>query len=301
MVVSSHYYYALTIGNIDFLHPVLSSSAFYLHAFLKITRGRKMFKKTILAVLAIFLLVIISFALKEISNNNPFHIIKYNKLHDKLSNDNKILVYRVDFQGLIPTGDATLENKGEELYLGRKVYHLSARADILNFYSRIYNAQAQVDSYIDAVKLYTLKFTQTLILPNKPKDEKVVLYDQEKNFMELKGVKRQILAGSQDPLSAIFYLQHQILEPGKVFDININTNQKNYQLYAKVIGRELYTLDSKKVGVWVLEATIRRRDKNPYHKTTMKLWLLDNPSKVPIFIRTVTNIGIVTARLIDIK
>ncbi len=260
-----------------------------------------MIKKIALSIGILFLLVIVLFALNEIGNNNPLTIIKYNKLQDKLSADSNIFAFRVNFQGLIPAGHAILENKGEESYQGKKVYHLSARANPLAFYTKIFNVQAKVDSYVDVDKLYTLRFTQTLSLPNKPRDEKVVLYDQDKNVMELRGVKRQILPATQDPLSAIFYLRHQDLELGKIFDLNINTNQKNYQLYAKVIGREEYTLEAKKIGVWVLEGIIRRRDKNPYHKTTMKMWLLDNPSKTPIFIKTLTSIGQVTARLSGVE
>ncbi len=203
----------------------------------------------------------------------------------------------VDFQGIIPAGSARFENKGEELYQDIKVYHLSGRAYPLDFYTRFFNARAQVDSYVDADKLYTLKFKQSFILPNKTKQEKEILYDQDRNFMELKGIKRQILPDTQDPLSAIFYIQHQDLKLGKVIDININTNQKNYQFYAKVIARQEYTLETKKIGVWVLEGVVRRRDKNPYHKTTLKLWVLDNPTKIPILIKTMSNIGQVTARL----
>ena len=260
-----------------------------------------MTKKIILFVLAVFLLFIILGALKELNGNRIANIIKHNKLQDKPLDDRSTLVFRVNFQGLIPAGIAVMENKGEELYNGRKVYHLSAKAGASDFFSRIYNAQAQVDSYMDAEKLHALKFTQALILPNKPRDEKVVLYDQENNFMELKGTKRQILANTQDPLSAIYYLRHQELHLGKEFDLNINTNQKNYQLYAKVLGKQSYFLKDKEVGIWLVEVIIRRRDKNPYHKTTMRLWLLDNPSKTLVFIKAMTNAGVVTARLSDVQ
>jgi len=244
--------------------------------------------------------MVVLFALKEISNNNPYAIIKYNHLEEELSASGNILVFRVNYQGLIPAGQAKLENKGEELYQDKKVCHLSVKIYPFDFCSKIFNAQAQADSYIDTAKLHTLKFKQCLILPNKPKDEKEVLYDQDKTFMQLKGVRRQILPDTQDPLSAIFYIRHQNLKIGKEFDVNINTNQKNYQFYARVIGREEYTLKARKIGVWVLEAIIRRRDKNPYHKTTMKLWLLDNPSKIPILIKAMSGIGQVTARLTSV-
>lgn len=260
-----------------------------------------MIKKVIFSVLLFFLAVIVLFVSVEIGKNNLLSIIRYNKLQNKIMGDDNILVFRVTYLGLFPAGEARLENIGEELYQGKKAYHLSAQAYPLDFLSSVFNVQAQVDSYIDAGKLHTLKFMQRLSLPGKPQEEKEVLYDQDKNYMELKGVRRQILPNTQDPLSAIFYIRHQNFELGKVFDLNINTNQKNYQLYAKVTERKEYFLRSEKVMVWVLEAIIRRRDKNPYHKTTMKLWLVDDSLRTPILIKAMTNIGHITARLTSIE
>lgn len=298
MVVGSYNYYAFIIGDPDFLYPIVSSSTFYIYAFLEISKDDKMIRKKIFLV---FLFIVALLALKEISNNNPFTIIKYNHLENRLSSSGNIFSLRVTYQGLIPAGQARLEDKGEKLYQGRKVYHLSAEAYPLGIYSKFFNARIQVDSYVDTDKLNTLKFKQRLALPNKPQDVKEVLYDQNKHFMELKGVKRQILPGTQDPLSAIFYIRRQNLEIGKVFDININTNQKNYRFYARVTEREEYILEARKIGVWVLKGIIRRRNKNAYHKTTLKLWLLDNPSKIPILVKTMSSIGQVTARLTSVE
>jgi hypothetical protein len=207
----------------------------------------------------------------------------------------------VNYLGFLPTGQAELKNMGIEIYQGKEVYHLLAEAKVSKFMSKFLNAKAIINSYIDKNKLHSLRFTQTSILPDKPKDEKEVLYDQEKNIMELRGVRRQILPDTQDPLSAMFYIQHQPLELGKEFDININTNQKNYRLYVKVIRKEEYLVDNKTVRLLLLQGDIRRRDKNPYHKSTFNLWILDNQYKIPILIKAMTNGGLITIRLTDIK
>lgn len=250
-------------------------------------------------VLAIFLCIIVFFVLRQVNDNSPFSIIRRNKLQDKSAPEMNSLVFRVNFLGFIPAGEARLEEGKEEYYGGRRVYHLSASAKPLDFLLKVFKASAKVDSYVDADKLYTLKFTQSLTLPNKPKEIKEVFYDQERNLMELKGVKRQILSRTQDPLSSIFYIRHQDFELGKAFDMNINTNQKNYQLYAKVVAREERTWGDDKIGVWVLDGIIRRRDKNPYHKSTMKIWVMDNPEKTPLLIKVVSSAGPITARLIE--
>ncbi|MFA5356537.1 MAG: DUF3108 domain-containing protein [Candidatus Omnitrophota bacterium] len=251
-------------------------------------------KHYFLIVALLFLFVIIA---KGAYDNRPFTIIKNNRLTDRKIGIADTISLRVNYLWVIPVGVARLENKGEEQYGNKRVYHLCANARLLGFYSRFFDLLAQADSYVDKARLHTLRFTQTLIRPNKPKEEKEILYDQEKNFMELEGAKRVILPDTHDPLSAIFSIRNQELNVGKVIDININTNQKNYRLYATVTGREEYLLKSEKAGVWVIEGTVKRREKNPYHRTTLKLWLMDDAAKTPVLIKAMTNAGPITARL----
>jgi hypothetical protein len=260
-----------------------------------------MLKRIILLFLAAIISLIIVVAVREISMNNALSVIKQNKLQDRSIKDSSTLVFIVDFQGVIPAGKARLRNLGLEPYQNMQAYHLTAKAYLLDIYNKFFNFEAAIDSYVDPEKLCTIKFTQHILLPNKTKQEKEILYDQAKNTMELEGVKRQIFPNTQDPLSSMFYIQHQKLELGKEFDLNINTNQKNYQFYIKVVGRQEYTIAGKKAGVWLLDGVIRRRNKNIYHRTTMRLWVLDAPSQTPILIKTFSNAGLVTARLTGIE
>lgn len=303
MVARPDGYNALAARYADIFHPIFGGCAFYLYTLLRIFRkdSYRMFKKIAILISAIVLSAISLFAFREMAGNSPSNIIKHSRLQDKLPAKGNTLIFRVNYLGLIPSGLARLEDKGEELYQGRRVSHLSAHVRPLSIYSGFFNGWAEAHSYIDTDKLCTLKFMHRLILPNKPEKEKEIFYDQENNFMELKGVKRKILPGTQDGLSAIFYIRRQEIGLGKTFDLNINTNQKNYQLYIKVVKREEYILGKTRVGAWVLDVVIRRRDKNPYHRTTMKIWILDNPSKIPILIKAMTNVGPITARLTDVE
>ena len=260
-----------------------------------------MMKRILFCFYAILISTIILFVLIQFNKNKPIHILRKLDLQNKLLLEPKIMILRVDYLGLLPVGEAKLENKGEQILEGRKIYNLSGQASVLEIFSKFFNARAQINSYIDKEKMHTLKFTQTLIIPDKPKEEKEILYNQNNNIMELRGIKRQILPDTQDPLSALFYIQHQPLKVNREFDININTNQKNYRLYVKVIKKEEYNLAGRQTGIWVLQGDIARRDKNPFHKSQMTLWLLDNPYKTPILAKIMTNGGLITARLINIE
>jgi hypothetical protein len=188
-----------------------------------------------------------------------------------------------------------------ELFQGKEVYHLTAEARATGLISRFLNARVQIDSIVDKNRMRSLRFTQIMEMLDKPKDERVIIYDQENNIMELRGVKRSILPDTRDPLSAMLYIQNQDFQPGKEFDINLNTNQKNYRLYLKVIKREEYVINGSKTGAWVLEGDIRRRDKNPRHSLTITVWVLDSPYKVPFLLKVTTNIGPITAWLIEVR
>jgi hypothetical protein len=119
--------------------------------------------------------------------------------------------------------------------------------------------------------------------------------------MKIGDTEREIYEHTQDPLSAIFYIRNQEFKPGKEFNININTNQKNYLLFAKVLNYKEINLAQKTIGIWLVSAEVRRHDKSPRHKTSVKIWFLDNKAKTPILIRVMASGGLITARLIDLE
>jgi hypothetical protein len=260
-----------------------------------------MVKKTLFFIVIILILVFVLFILIQLNKNAPQSIIKNLDLKNRLTIEGKIMGFKANYLGFFGMGEAELRNKGDDSYQGKQIYHLEAKANVSKLLSIFFNAQARVDSYIDKNKLHSLRFSQTLILPEKPRDEKEILYDQDNNIMELRGIKRQILPHTQDPLSAMFYIQHQNFELGKEFDININTNQNNYRLSAKVIKKEEYVIEDKNIGIWVVSGEVRRRDKSPRHSLAITLWLLNNPSKTIILVKVITNIGPITLRLISIE
>jgi hypothetical protein len=255
--------------------------------------------KKIVSLLLLFVLIV--FIFMQLNKNNPEAIIKSLKLHNALFLNANSMKFDINYLDILPLGKTELREWGDTIYKDRLVYHLTAKAKVSKVVSFFFNVSAELSSYIDKEKLYSLRFTQSLIIPDKPKDEKEVVYDQEKNIMELRGVKRQILPNTQDFLSAFFFIRQQPFELGKEFDLNINTNQKNYRFYAKVVDRKEYNIKGQKIGVWVLKADIRRRDKSPRHSSSAKMWFLDNQTKTPILIKAATNIGSITTRLVSVE
>ena len=210
------------------------------------------------------------------------------------------LRYRIYLLKVFPIGEAVFRTEGIEEYKGGKVYHLSATASSLSFFSKFFNAYAVIDSYIDMQQLNPILFKQKLVVTDKKDSYREVLYDQKNCIMSIEGVRRQILPNTQDPLSAVFNVRRMDFDKSKDFEMNINTNQKNYILKAIALSKDI-SVYKKIYKMAFLRADISRRDKNPYHKSSISMVLLKEGGNIPVLINVFTRGIFINARLIDTK
>jgi len=211
-----------------------------------------------------------------------------------------LLRYRIYLFKVLPVGEAIFSMEKIEEYGEQKVYHLNASANNLKSFSRFFNAQATLDSYIDMRQLNPILFKERLIVTGKPDLYKEVFYDQVNHIMSIGGVRRQILPNTQDLLSTIFNLRRMDFNQTKTLEISINTNQKNYILKGRTRADNL--LIRKQIyKIVLLEGSISRRDKNPYHKSNVSMVLLEEGGNIPILINVFTKGIFINVRLIDIK
>ncbi|MCX5713526.1 MAG: DUF3108 domain-containing protein [Candidatus Omnitrophica bacterium] len=212
----------------------------------------------------------------------------------------KELHYRLNMLGLIPVGEAVIFRERQEEYDGRKVYHLRAAAFSGKVISIFFSAKAEVDSFVSMDDLNPVMFKQKLFVKNKYDTEKEVYYDQKQGVMTLAGVSRIIPIGTKDPLSAMFFLRRMDAQAIKDFEFNINTNQKTYVLKgAAQIQDE--SIDGKPCQLIRLRADIRRRDKNPYHKSSIAMLLLRVSENIPFKINVLAGGVYLEAVLIGVR
>lgn len=209
------------------------------------------------------------------------------------------LVYRVYLFGVIPLGEAIIYSVKTEDYNGIKAHHLSAQARTSKSISKIFKAAAIIDSYIDAQNGSPFAFKQKLIARNK-EQFKEVTYDQKEGTMAMAGVKRQILADTHDPLSALFRIRHLDFSRKNDFEINLNTNQKNYILEGDAEEKDIF-VKNKPYKVVIAKASIRRRDKNPYHKSKVKFIFLKGEDNFPICIQVFAGGIFLNVKLVEIR
>jgi hypothetical protein len=209
--------------------------------------------------------------------------------------------------GVIPVGEAIFQREKTEEYLpsgkrgkGEFVYHLTATARSLSAFSKFFTGYAVLDSYIDRQQFNPMVFKERLLVTGKEGIDKEVIYDQRHGVMSTANVRRQILPNTQDPLSAIFNIRRMDFDKTKEFEMNLNTNQKNYIL--KGAARLLDISVNKKIYKTVfLEVQISRRDKNPYHKSRIRMVLLKERENLPVLIDIFAGGVFMNACLIDIK
>ena len=241
---------------------------------------KRMVKKIFLIILVFFLIM----TGKELLENNPERIKKQVLLKEISPAQTQL---KIKYLGFLPMGTARIIERGIVDYEGKKVVHLEAKTKISKWLRLFFDARAGADSYIDPVALHSLRFNYYLEVPEKPREEKSIIYDQDKHIMEIDGERRLILPDTQDPLSCIYYLQQQVLGVGKTFDLNLNTNQKNYQLLAVV--------KEKKDGFWRIEAKVGRRDGSLRRRMNIMFYLLDDERKTPLLIKVSGNFGVIVA------
>jgi hypothetical protein len=250
-------------------------------------------------IFIILVLAIIIFSAYR-NNSNPKVIIT-----DLLDTKNGItagdLKYEIYFLNIFPIGTATLFQPQSEEYQGKKIYHLRAVSKTLKVFSKLFNATAVLDSYVDAETHNPLTFKQSLQINNKPNVTKEVFYDQKNGLMTIAGVARTILPNTQDPLSAVLNLKKMDLEKIRDFEMNINTNQKNYVLNGTVIPKDL-SINNKTYKIYILKAVIKRRDKNnPYHRSKITMIMLKDSENIPVSIKVFASGVLINARLAEIE
>lgn len=236
--------------------------------------------KKILLILVILISAGVFIAFR---NGDPAPVIAYLAKTGQLHPGE--LKYKIYALGIIPVAEAAFKREVVEEYQGKRVYHLSAKAQSLKFLEKIIRGSAAVDSYVEMQQLHPLLFRQRITISGKPEIAREITYDQEQGVMTMDGVRRQILDQTHDPLSLIFNLRKANLEIGQKFEFNINTNQKNYVFSASSEPKEL-VINNQPYQCAVLKADIRRRDKNnPYHRSKVTIvFLRTETENVPVLI-----------------
>ncbi len=252
-------------------------------------------RKLLFTIIAV---VILSSIFLFYYNNSPKIIVS--SLARKTNVQAKELIYRVNLFGVLPVADAILKVERLEEYNGQKVYHLSATANSLRWYTKMYNAYAILDSYVDINTHDPILFRQKAVIANEKVINKEVYYDQKNGIMTLNNIRRQIPPHTQDPLSLLFNIMHMDFDRVEGLEMNINTNQKNYVIKGLKRSRDM-SIDKKAYKLVFLDVDIKRREKSPYHQSKINIVFCRDKENIPILIKVFASGAFLSAKLIEVR
>jgi len=215
--------------------------------------------------------------------------------------------YKAEWLGL-DVGVLTLSIKEITQINGRQVYHIIATVDSPPIISKIYKVKDEISTYIDVEKLYPVRFEKRQREGGYKADE-YTDFDQRKGrayyFSRLNDSKKEfdIPKKVQDPLSSLYYFRLQELNGGRSVFANVNVDEKNYLLEAKI--RRKGILNIKDVGEWEafmveplpwFQGKIKRKAK-------ATIWLSADQRRIPLLVTTtrIPLVGTITITLQKIE
>ncbi|MDD4910325.1 MAG: DUF3108 domain-containing protein [Candidatus Omnitrophica bacterium] len=208
--------------------------------------------------------------------------------------------FEVKLFGFLPVGDAIVENKGITAFREENVYNIALIARSKDIFSKFFKAELKVSSYVSPESLLPVYYKESIKINGNDKGVKEILYSNSRGIMIADGERIGILPGTFDPLSAFNYVRQLDFDAVKYFDLNINSNQRNY-IFRGEVDEIIYRLNNKDIKVWRLTGDIRRRDKDPGHASKVKMWILDNKNRTPVFIKIASGRMFYSARVSHIK
>lgn len=215
--------------------------------------------------------------------------------------------YKAEWLG-VDVGIATLSVRGIVERNGRKVYHILATAETTPIISKLYKVKDKISTYLDVEGLYPVRFEKQQREGGYRSDE-YTDFDQVKArafyFSRLNRSKKEydIPRKVQDPLSCMYYFRLQDVSVGKSIFADVNTDEKNYLLEAKILEKGFVTI--KGVGEW--EAFIVEPLPWFQGKITRKakatMWFSADEKRIPLLFVTkgIPFVGTVTITLQKIE
>lgn len=209
--------------------------------------------------------------------------------------------YKVNWMG-IPIGTASLHVKEIINRNGRDLYHVVAQAKTTGFFSKIYFLDDVMQSYIDKQTLLPIIYEEK-IHEGKRKSEMAIEFNQTNGVAIYKdkngNITRQIeiRRGVLDPLSCFYAFRALKVEKSGSYKFVINTDFKDWDVEVKVT--DATALEIRKKGVFdtfVAEPKSELKNSALARNKTFIYFTADE-KRIPIFIKTLTRKGIITANL----
>ncbi len=104
------------------------------------------------------------------------------------------------------------------------------------------------------------------------------------------------LEGSQDVLSAFYFVRSQALVPGMMLIVPNHTDGKNYPLQVRVLRRETVTVPAGRFTCVVVEPLLKSAGLFK-QEGNLTIWLTDDARRMPVLMKSKVAVGSIAAEL----
>jgi Protein of unknown function (DUF3108) len=197
------------------------------------------------------------------------------------------LTYDIKY-GVITAGESTLSVEEFVYKDSIETYRILSIAKTNSFFDRVYKVRDTIESIWRKRDLQTLRFTKKLKEGNY-RQHRIHLYYPEQGFTiytkigkkKTKEKRMDIPPGTQDILSAFYYLRQQEFTVGDTLVVNVTADGRNYP--AKIIARKLQTIETI-FGYKECIVTEPILEGDAIFKQTGKIliWITNDEYKIPV-------------------
>ncbi len=208
------------------------------------------------------------------------------------------LVFSIQY-GIVKAGEATLEIRNIAIIDNKPAYHIISDARSSDVFAMIYKVHDRYESFMDTTRLVSLRYEKHLREGKYKKDE-IVHFDHSALKAFYKDKVIQINPGTQDVLSALYYVRTLPLEMGKPIAIANHTDGKNYPLLVRTLRKERISVEAGTFDCIVVEPLLQNSGVFK-HKGKLTVWLTDDKYKIPVLMKSKVVIGSIAAILKSYK
>ncbi|MCX7834556.1 MAG: DUF3108 domain-containing protein [bacterium] len=211
------------------------------------------------------------------------------------------LMFSVDF-GAITAGYASLEVLQVIELAGRRTYRIRAEAKSSKGFDYVYKVRDRIESFVDSIDFYTLRFVKRLREGNY-KDDKLVTYDHSTRKAKLlswgkEDVTTDFDSLTQDVLSALYFVRLFDLKVDSSVYFPVHDIKKSYPLRVEVQRRERVKVPAGEFDCLVVEPKLQSEGIFK-RKGRIWVWLTNDEKKMPVKMESELPFGAISANLIE--
>ncbi len=210
-------------------------------------------------------------------------------------NEGEKLIFSVEY-GPLNAGTSIMEVRKITNINGIPCFHLVSLEKTNSFFSKIYKIEDRYESYVDTVKLNSVRFEKHIMEGSYKKDQIVEFKQDSGKAVYSDSVEYEIEEGAKDIIASIYFARTLDLEIGNSYFINNHTDGKNYNLEVKALRRERIETPAGEFDCLVIQPVIEG-GKIFASRDGLTIWLTDDVWKIPVLIRSKIMIGSIQAKL----